>query len=134
MTMTSGTHYTKTSTTGNLFKSHRGGRHETSSSLMATMTSMQNNLLVETIENHSEEIREMHTTINCLAMILNTLLNQNHELKASHERMEKHLLWIGSSQAHARGNDTTSPAANANKVPQTNKREGTTQPKVRGET
>jgi archaellum component FlaC len=63
------------------------------------MTSMQNHLLVETIENLSKEIREMHTTISSLAMNLNTVRNQNQKLKASHQRMEKHLLQIGSSQA-----------------------------------
>jgi hypothetical protein len=74
------------------------------------MTSMQNNLLVETIENLGTEIRERHTTINYRAMNLNTVRKQNHERKASHQRMEKQLLRIGSSQAQARSNDTTAPA------------------------
>jgi hypothetical protein len=117
-----------------LFTSQRGGRLETSSSLTEKMNSMQNNLLIETIENLSKEIREMHTTINSLATNLNTVRNQNQELKASHQRMEKHILRIGSSQAQARSNETTSPATNANKVPQTNKRQTTTQPKTGGET
>jgi hypothetical protein len=60
---------------------------------------MQNNLLLETIENLSKKIREMHTTLNSLAMNRNTVCNQNQERKASHQRMEKHILRIGSSQA-----------------------------------
>jgi TolA-binding protein len=117
-----------------LLHSQRGGRLEASSSLSEKMTSMQNHLLVETIENLSKEMREMHTTINSLAMNLNTVHNQNHELKAGHQRMEKHLLRIGSSQAQARSNDITSPATNANRVPQTNKRDTSTQPKASEET
>jgi hypothetical protein len=39
-----------------LFHSQRGGILETSSSLTENMTSMENNLLVETIENLSKEI------------------------------------------------------------------------------
>jgi hypothetical protein len=117
-----------------LFHSHRGGRLETSSSLTEKMTFMQNNLLVETIGNLSKEIREMHTTINSRAVNLNAVHNQNHKLKASHQRMEKHLLQIGSSQVQARSNNPTSPTTNANKVPQTNKRQTTTQPKTCGET
>jgi hypothetical protein len=81
----------------NLFNSLTGGRLETSSSLTEKITSMQNHLLVETIENLSKEMREMHTTINFLAMNLNTLCNRQHKLKASHQRMEKRLLQIGSS-------------------------------------
>jgi regulator of replication initiation timing len=57
---------------------------------------MQNNLLVETIENLSQEIREMYTTIKSLAMNLNTVCNQNQELKASHQRTRKTLstTWV----------------------------------------
>jgi hypothetical protein len=64
----------------------------------------------------------------------NSVRNQKQELKASHERMEKHILRIESSQAQARSDETTSPATNANKVPKTNKRETTTQPKTSRET
>jgi hypothetical protein len=49
----------------------------------------------------------MHTTIPSLAMNLNNVRNQNHKLKPSHQRMEKHILRIGSSQAQERGKDTT---------------------------
>jgi hypothetical protein len=90
--------------------------------------------LVETIENLSTEMQGMHTTINSLAMNLNTIRNQNHDLKASHQRMAKLLLRIESSQAQAHSNDTTSPATNANKVSQTNKRQTTTQAETSGET
>jgi hypothetical protein len=48
--------------------------------------------------------------------------------------MEKHLLRIGSSQAQARSNDTTSPATNGNKVSHSNKRQTTTHPKTSRET
>jgi hypothetical protein len=102
--------------------SHRGGRLETFSSLTERTTSMQNNLVVESIEHLSQEIREMHNNINSLVMNLNNFHNQNHELKASHQRMGKYLLHIGSSQVHARSNGTTSLDISANKVPQTNKR------------
>jgi regulator of replication initiation timing len=97
------------------------------------MTSMQNNLLVETIENLSKEIQGMHTTVNSLAMNLKTLCNQNHQLQVSHQRIEEHPLQIGTSQAQARNNDTTSTATNANKVSQTNKRKALTQPNTSGE-
>jgi prefoldin subunit 5 len=56
------------------------------------MSSMQHNLLVETIEKLRKEMGEMHTTINSLVTYLNTVRNQNQELKASHQRMEKHIL------------------------------------------
>jgi hypothetical protein len=95
---------------------------------------MQNNLLVEIIENLSKEIRGLHTTVNSLAMNLNTLRNSNHKLKASHQRMEKHLPRIGSSWAQVCSNDMTSPATNANKIPQTNNRQTTIQPITTGKT
>jgi hypothetical protein len=94
------------------------------------MTAMQNHLLVETIENLSKEMREMQTTINSLAMNLNTVRYQNHELKARHQRIAKHLLRIGSSQVQVRSNHRTSPATTVKKVPQTNKRQTTTQSKT----
>jgi prefoldin subunit 5 len=59
------------------------------------MTSMQSNRVVEAIENLSKEIHEMHTTINSLTINLNTVRNQHHELKASQQRLEKHLLRNG---------------------------------------
>jgi hypothetical protein len=99
--------------------SHRGGRPETLSSCTEIITSLQNNLLLETIKNLSKEIGEMHTTMNSLATNRNTLHHQNHELNASRERKERDLLRIGSSQAQACSIDTTSPATNANKVPPT---------------
>jgi regulator of replication initiation timing len=81
------------------------------------MTSMKNNLLVKRIKNLSKEMREMHTTINALAMNLNAVYNQNHELKASNQTKEKNRLRIGSSQVQACGKDATSTATYANKVP-----------------
>jgi hypothetical protein len=86
------------------------------------------------IENRRKVMREMHTTTNSHGMNLNTVRNQNHEPKASHQRKEQHLLRIGSSQAEERGNDQTSPAINAYKVPQSKKRQATTRPKVSRET
>jgi hypothetical protein len=60
-------------------------------------------------------------------MNLNTLRHQNNELKASHKRMEKALLQIGSSQAQAHNNDMTRPTTNENQVPLSNKRQTSTQ-------
>jgi hypothetical protein len=48
-------------------------------------------------------------------------------LKAYHERLEKWLLWIGSTQAQAHNNDSTTPATNTNKVHQTKERQTTLQ-------
>jgi hypothetical protein len=75
-----------------LFDRQRGSRFESSSSITEKMTSMQDNRLVETIEKHSKEVRLMHNTVNSLTINLVSLCKQNHELKASRQRMEKNLL------------------------------------------
>jgi hypothetical protein len=72
-----------------LLNGNWGARLETSSSVTNEIGFLLSILLIETIRNFRKEIRKIHTLVNCLMVNVNTVCNQNYEIRPSYKRIGK---------------------------------------------